>query len=124
MGYEKNYSEESFWDKIAGVAKKSGGKVIYKGLLLYYALQRDATPAWAKTVIISALGYFIFPIDAIPDPTPMVGFADDLGVLTAALATCASYINNEVKTNAKAKITDWFGNDAAKEIAEVDNTLS
>lgn len=124
MSYEKNYSDESFWDKIASVAKKAGGKVIYMGLLLYYALQRDSTPAWAKTVIISALGYLIFPADAIPDFVPMVGFADDLGVLTAALGTCSLYVNNEVKANAKAKIADWFGNDAAKEIAEVDDTLS
>lgn len=124
MSYEKNYSDDSFWDKIAGVAKKAGGKVIYLGLLLYYALKRDSTPTWAKTVIIGALGYFISPIDAIPDLVPIVGFTDDLGVLTAAVATCALYINNEVKVNAKAKIADWFGNDVAKEIAEVDDTLS
>lgn len=34
-GYDDNYSENGFWDKIADVALKAGEKVIYYALLLY-----------------------------------------------------------------------------------------
>ena len=51
---------------------KAGKEVIEKALILYYCLQDDDTPAWAKTTIIGALGYFISPIDAIPDLVPVV----------------------------------------------------
>jgi len=108
-GFEKDYSDNRFWDKVISFAKTAGKEVIEKALWLYYAAQNPQTPAWAKTVIYGALGYFIFPIDAIPDPTPVVGYADDLGVLAAALATVAMYITEEVKTLAAQKLKDWFG---------------
>lgn len=86
-----------------------GKEVIEKALQLYYAMQAPNTPTWAKAVIIAALGYFISPIDAIPDVVPFVGFADDLGVLVAALAAVATYITDEVKNKADAKLDEWFG---------------
>jgi uncharacterized membrane protein YkvA (DUF1232 family) len=55
------------------------------------------------------LGYFISPIDAIPDVIPFVGYSDDLGVLVAAVATVSTYITDDVKAKAKAKLQDWFG---------------
>lgn len=108
-GFEKEYSDASFWDKVVTFAKTAGREVIEKALWLYYAAQDPKTPAWAKTVIYGALGYFIFPVDAIPDPTPVVGYADDLGVLAAAVATVAMYITEEVKALAAQKLKDWFG---------------
>jgi uncharacterized membrane protein YkvA (DUF1232 family) len=37
-------------------------------------------------VIIGALVYFVSPIDAIPDLTPVVGYIDDAAVIAAAVA--------------------------------------
>jgi uncharacterized membrane protein YkvA (DUF1232 family) len=108
-GFEKEYSEQGFWDKVITHARAVGKEVIEKALWLYYAAQAPQTPAWAKGVIYGALGYFIFPLDAIPDPTPLVGYADDLGVLAAAIATVAMYITDEVKALAAQKLKDWFG---------------
>lgn len=108
-GFGKDYSEDSFWGKIKKYAKGAGVEVIEKALQFYYALQNSNTPAWAKTVIIGALGYFISPIDAIPDITPVVGYVDDLGVLTAAVATVATYITEDIKAKATAKLKEWFG---------------
>ena len=75
---------------------------------LYYAAQREDTPAWAKAVIYGALGYFILPLDAIPDVMPGIGYTDDLGVLGAAITTVASYIDDSVKELAREKIAEWF----------------
>lgn len=107
--FAKDYSETGFWDKLMRFAKAAGREVIELALQLYYALQDPQTPAWAKAIIVAALGYFISPIDAIPDMTPVVGFADDIGVLTAAVATVATYITDDIKVKAGAKLAEWFG---------------
>ena len=107
--YEHEYSEESFWSKLARFAKVAGREVVEKALWLYFAAGRPDTPVWARAIVYSALGYFILPADAIPDLTPAVGFADDLGALTLAIATIAAYIDEDVKKKAQEKIREWFG---------------
>ena len=111
-GFEKEYSEESFWDKLAKYAKAAGTEVVEKALFLYYAAQEKDTPAWAKATIVGALGYFISLIDAVPDLTPVIGYTDDLGVLVMAVATISAYINQNVRDKTKQKLTDWFGGPA------------
>ena len=107
--YAKQYSEEKYWDKVKKNALCAGSVVIEKSLCIFAALKDKDTPAWAKTVIIGSLGYFISPIDAIPDITPLVGFADDLGALTIAFATVATHIKDEHVEQAKKTMTKWFG---------------
>ncbi|MFV7772277.1 MULTISPECIES: YkvA family protein [Shewanella] len=102
------YSDESFWRKVKQFAKQAGREVIDNALCLYYAAQRPDTPKWAKSVIFGALAYFIMPLDAIPDLTPVVGFSDDLGALAAALAMVSMYVNDEVKRQAAEKTSAWF----------------
>lgn len=102
------FSDDGFWDKVVNFAKKAGKEVIEKGLWLYYAAQREDIPAWAKAVIYGALGYFILPIDAIPDVMPGIGYTDDLGVLAAAITTVSSYIDESVKKMARDKMAEWF----------------
>ena len=107
--YSAQYSDESFWDKLLRFSKAAGAEVVERALQLYYAAHDPETPTWAKGVIYGALGYFIFPADAIPDVIPVVGYADDLGVLAAAVAAVALYITPVVKEKARAKMKDWFG---------------
>ena len=107
--YEDAFSERGFWEKLKRYARSAGREVVEKALLLYYAAQEEKAPAWAKATIAGALGYFIVPLDAIADLTPAVGYADDLGVLVLAIAAVATYINDDVRTNAAKKMADWFG---------------
>ena len=60
-------------------------------------------------VSYGALGYFISPIDVIPDFIPVVGFTDDIGVLAAAVVMAASYIDAEARAKADTKLAGWFG---------------
>ena len=121
--YSNEYSEESFFDKIIKAAKKAGINVIYAALVLFYTFKKATTPGWAKTTIIGALGYFISPIDAIPDLTPVIGYSDDLGVLALALVTVAMFIDDEVKIKAKNKLKDWFGDYDEALLREVDEKI-
>ncbi len=102
--YEDQYSENKFWKKLFKAVKLTGVGLIEKALVLYYSAKDEATPKWAKSVIFGALGYFVFPLDAIPDVIPVAGYTDDLSVLAAALATVIVYIKDEHKQLAKAKV--------------------
>ena len=107
--FEEAFSERDFWDKLKHYARAAGREVVEKALLLYYAMQEEKAPKWAKATIAGALGYFIVPLDAIPDITPAVGYADDLGVLVLAIAAVATYINDDVRGKAAKKMQAWFG---------------
>lgn len=107
--YEQEYSESNYWDKVKSFASAAGKEVIDKSLQLYYAMQAPATPIMSKTTIAASLGYFIFPLDVIPDFIPVVGYTDDLAVLVAAIAVVGMHITDEIKAKAKEKLLEWFG---------------
>ncbi len=107
--FEQAYSERSFWEKIKRFSLAAGREVVEHALVLYHTMSGPDVPAWAKTTITVALGYFIFPADAIPDITPVVGYADDLGVLVAALATVAIHVTPEAKRKASETAEKFFG---------------
>lgn len=107
--YAGKYSESGFWRKLRRHAGSAGKEIVEKALLLYYALQNPTTPGWAKAVITGALGYFIWPVDVLPDVMPGMGFTDDLAIIAVALATVALNIDNDVRKKAAARMTEWFG---------------
>ncbi len=121
--YESDYSEKSLFDKIIKVAKKAGTTVIYAALLLFYTLQDPNVPPWAKAVIVGALGYFISPVDFIPDMIPVIGYTDDLSTLIGAIVMVSMYIDEDKKNKAKSKLRDWFGNFDDSLLSEVDNRI-
>lgn len=123
--YEKDYSEEGFWDKVLNFAKQAGGNVIYIALILYYLATESDVPIRVKTIILGALGYFILPIDLIPDVIPIIGYVDDAGILLAALLMAAAYITPEIKEKARLKLSEWFGDDDIDTVvAGIDNKLN
>jgi uncharacterized membrane protein YkvA (DUF1232 family) len=105
----KHYSDDKLWKKIGKFAKKAGSSAVYAVLILYYTLQKPEIPVKVKATILGALGYFILPIDLIPDVAFGAGFIDDLGVLTAALIQVAVHVDDEVKAKAREKLEKWFG---------------
>ena len=86
--YQKDYDENSFWSKIKSVAKKGGVKIIAMNLFLFYSLPKLSVTD--KLIAIGALGYFISPLDIIPDVIPIIGYTDDLSILAWA---CKRIIN-------------------------------
>lgn len=106
--YEKHYSEDSLKDKILKVAKSAGAKIIYGVLVLYYILQSDNVSTADKAKICGALGYFILPVDLIPDFIPVAGYTDDLAAIIWALYSVKKNVTPEIKQKAKDKLKDWF----------------
>jgi len=102
------YTRKSLWRKVTKFAGRAGREVIEKVLLLFYVSQSEHLPKRFKIMVVTALTYFVSTIDAIPDITPVLGFADDLGVLTAAVAALATWINPQVRAKVDDKLKAIF----------------
>ncbi len=107
--HAKHYSEDSFWKKTKKIVGKASKEVLIKAFTLYYCLQDKDTPAWAKAVILGALGYLISPIDVIPDYIPGIGLADDAAVLAGAIFTIATHIKKEHTEKAENQVSNLLG---------------
>lgn len=105
--YSGNYSESGMWAHIKKYAKKAGYELIRNVLILYYALPEASMTD--RVVIIGALGYFICPIDVIPDALGPLGFTDDAGVVAAAVGRVRGSASDSVIAKAENKCEEWFG---------------
>jgi uncharacterized membrane protein YkvA (DUF1232 family) len=122
--YTEAYSEAKLFRKIIRFAKAAGIKVIYLALLLFYTLTKPTTPFWAKAKIIGALGYFIAPLDFIPDLIPGIGYSDDLGALVYAFGAVAMHVDEESKHKAKERLHVWFGAYDESELDRIDRKIN
>ena len=86
----KDYIEENFWTKVERVGKKLSFTKDIKALFNYFS--DKSIPWYRKSIVVGALVYFIVPIDSIPDIAPLVGYLDDLGVITAVI----KYLGSEL----------------------------
>ncbi|MEM7460129.1 MAG: YkvA family protein [Pseudomonadota bacterium] len=59
----------------------------------YYCAIDPDTPIKVKLVLFAALGYFVLPIDAVPDVVTGLGFTDDATVLATALGIVGAHIS-------------------------------
>lgn len=105
--YGEYYTENKFWKKVQRVAQKVGATVLSPVFTLYYLLQSASVSLRHKAYIVGALGYFILPIDLIPDGLlPLIGFSDDIAVMTLILKLVKDSITPEVKAQVDAKVSE------------------
>jgi len=71
-----------FWPKMKRVMSKV--PFARDAVAAYYCATDPKTPFRAKGVLFAALGYFVMPMDVVPDVFAVIGFTDDIAVLTAA----------------------------------------
>lgn len=109
LTYRKYFNPAAMWDKISMVAKKAGVKVVYGVLLLYYVAIDPKTSKADKAKIYGALGYFILPLDFMPDAMPLLGYSDDLAAILWALKAVWLNITPEIHRKARERLTSWFG---------------
>ena len=114
--YADKYSEKGFWSKIKKNVKAVGVALIYKALQLFYVTENPNCPTKVKAAIFAALGYFISPIDFIPDFTPVLGYSDDAGAIAVALTMAQFYIDETVKQKAKDKLCKLFGEEILSQL--------
>ena len=107
--YQEHYDEGKFGKKLPNVARKAGSKLVYAALLLYYILRSKTVSNADKTKIYGALGYFLLPLDILPDFIPLVGYTDDLTAIIWAVHTVWKNLTPDIKAQAAAKTREWFG---------------
>lgn len=85
-----HFVEENLWTKL----QRSGKKISFaKDILALFNYMKDPVVSWhRKAIVVAALIYFIVPIDAVPDISPLIGYLDDLGVIAALLKFLGSEI--------------------------------
>lgn len=108
MSHEKDYSENGLLEKLAKYGVKAGAELVFYVLVLWYTLKDDDVPGVDKAIIIGALGYFISPLDGVPDLVPVVGYGDDVTVVGLAISKVKSSINEFILDQAGDKMSDWF----------------
>lgn len=109
--YSRAYRAALVLPMLQRVCSKAGLDLVSRALQLYYLARSPDIPAWAKASIFAALGYLVVTPDAVPDITPVLGFVDDLAVLTSALAGLSGYVSPEIRAKVLVKLQDWFGKD-------------
>lgn len=107
--YKGEYSDSKLMTKLKRFAKAAGLKVVYMALVGKELMSSPEVPLQTKVIIAGALGYFIMPIDLIPDLLVGVGYTDDAAALLAAIVTAKVYVNDDMRDRAKEKLHLWFG---------------
>ncbi len=87
---KSEFISANIWEKLETVGRKIS---FAKDIVALYRYMKDGSVKWyRKGIVVAALIYFISPIDAIPDIAPLIGYLDDLGVITAVL----KYLGHEL----------------------------
>ena len=94
-----SYEGNIFWSKV----KKILGKVpiVPDAIAMYFCSMDSSTPLSARISAFSALAYFIFPVDVLPDFIPVAGYVDDGAAISAAVSAIAPYITDEHRSKTK-----------------------
>ncbi len=102
--YKTAFTAANFHSKLKKLGGRGTFELLEKAFQLYYLAKSPTVPLWAKGLVVGALGYFIVTPDAVPDITPILGFADDLSVMLSALAAVAAYLSPEIKERAAKRL--------------------
>ncbi|MGB3622887.1 MAG: YkvA family protein [Ketobacter sp.] len=118
--YKSAFNPSRVMPKLNRVFASAGVGVVSRVLQLYYLAKSPNVPVWTKTAIFAALGYFLVTPDAIPDITPVLGFTDDLAVLTTVLSSLSVYITPEIRLKVSQRLRGWFGDSVQDEMTLID----
>lgn len=104
IGRREKTVRQKFWT----VLKKSARHIPFArdAVAAYYCATDPVTPRRVKGILLAALAYFILPLDAIPDIFTVIGFSDDLAVLTTAIAMVRGHMRDDHYVAADRALSD------------------
>ncbi len=106
----------NFWKKL----KRVIARVPFAEDLIaaYYCAMDPATPTRVKAMLLSALAYFILPMDIIPDFIVGAGFTDD----AAVLAMVVGLVSQHIKPAHRLAAASVLESDLSEEMGETART--
>lgn len=94
--------KQGFWPKLGRVLSRV--PFAEDAIAAYFCAFDPATPLKVKGILLAALAYFIFPIDALPDFILGLGFTDDMAVLFTAIGMIRTHMTPAHRDRAKAAL--------------------
>lgn len=102
------FTRAGFWRKLKILPRSAGRQVLELALLLYLLLRDPDVPLWAKASIAGTLGYFICPLDLMPDLLPGVGYADDVAAMLSLIKALSTFITERHRDEARRLCDRWL----------------
>ena len=100
--YGTYYSDKAFWSKLQSLSGNGWCEMLKQVVTLYVLLKDSSTSMTLKITLIGALGYFIAPIDAIPDLIPLLGYTDDMSIIGMLINQLSHAITPEIEQQVRA----------------------
>jgi uncharacterized membrane protein YkvA (DUF1232 family) len=85
--------------------------------VLYQALKDPRTPWYAKALITLIAAYVLSPVDLIPDFIPVLGYLDDIVLVTVVVLMVRKMIPKEVLEEYRQRVKPDVVKDKSKWIA-------
>ena len=78
------------------------------GMTLWFCCRHPQLPWLPKMFALLVVGYFLSPIDLIPDFIPVLGYLDELILLPGCIYLILRMVPPAVLTEARAQATQWI----------------
>lgn len=118
---DKVKDESTVFKYIQQWGSKTGRELLTDVLWLWYS--KDSLPVGAVALALGAIGYFVAPVDLIPDAIPVVGFLDDAGIIAGAMKVLSSSLPQEARVKAEIKVDELLGKGNAHAPMDEDQNL-
>ncbi len=84
------------------------------GMTLWFCCKHPQMPLLPKIFALVVVGYFLSPIDLIPDFIPVIGYLDDLILLPACIYLILRIVPAPVLAESRAQAAAWIAAHHAK----------
>lgn len=107
-GDENARRERRVRDRFWATAKRAARQIPFMDEVVaaYYCALDRQTPRRVRATLLAALAYFVMPFDIVPDMLAVIGFGDDIAVLTAALAAVRPHIKESHRIAARQALAE------------------
>lgn len=92
------------WDRL----KRWARELKRDGLTLWCCCRHPDTPLLPKLLALLVVGYFLSPIDLIPDFIPVLGYLDDLILLPVGIYLILKLVPAPVLRESRAEAETWI----------------
>ena len=79
-----------------------------EGMTLWFCCRHPRMPCLPKIFALLVVGYFLSPIDLIPDFIPLIGYLDDLILLPAGIYLVLKLVPAPVLADCRAQAAEWM----------------
>lgn len=93
------------WERI----KRWARELESDGVTLWFCCRRPGTPLLPKILALLVVGYFLSPIDLIPDFIPVLGYLDELILLPVSIYLILKQVPEPVLVECRAEAIAWIG---------------